>query len=216
MTQQLLAPHPADRVDAIIETITLAFAGDPMWGPMLAGPLAGDLSVARQYWKLFVTSAQRYPHTYVAAPPAPTPPGTSPVAATTVWLPPGGAELSETEDANFSDFAAQLLGMAKRDELFLASERFEAAHPTEPHYYLSLLATHPDHRGHNLGMGLLAANLAHFDSLEAPTYLESSNPANDLRYMTLGYERHGSIELPSGLTLSTFWREPHTPATPAT
>ena len=216
MTQQLLAPHPADRVDAIIETITLAFAGDPMWGPMLAESPAGDLSAARQYWRLFVTSAQRYPHTYVAVPHTPTPPGSSPVAATTVWLPPGGAELSETEDAGFSEFAAQLLGAKKRDELFLASERFEATHPTEPHYYLSLLATHPAHRGHNLGMGLLASNLEYFDSLEAPTYLESSNPANDLRYMALGYERHGSIELPSGLMLSTFWREPHARATRAT
>lgn len=216
MTQLLLAPHSTDRVDAIIETITLAFAGDPMWGPMLAAPQPHDLSVARRYWQLFVSSAQRYPQTYATASPDSGAADASSVAAATVWLPPGGAELSESEDAGFSEFAKQLLGAAKRDELFLASERFEAAHPTEPHYYLSLLATHPDWRGRGLGMGLLAANLAHFDSLDAPTYLESSNPANDRRYMALGYRRHGSIELPSGLTLSTFWRDPHAAATPAT
>jgi GNAT superfamily N-acetyltransferase len=65
-------------------------------------------------------------------------------------------------------------------------ERFDAAHPRhEPHYYLSLLGTHPAHTGRGLGMGL-ARILQHIDEEGLPAYLESSNPANNHRY-----ERHG-------------------------
>ncbi len=35
---------------------------------------------------------------------------------------------------------------------------------SEPRYYLTLLGTHPDHRGRGIGMGLLARNLELIDS----------------------------------------------------
>lgn len=205
------APHAAPQLTEITETIALAFATDPTWAPFLT-PEVTDLAVARRYWGLFVNTAQRYPWTFTARATASVDAATGDhsVAAATVWYPPGAEELTPAEEAAFPEFAADLLGATKRDELLEVSDRFEAAHPSEPHYYLSLLATHPAHRGHGLGMGLLAANLAHLDDLGAPSYLESSNPANDRRYMALGYEPHGSIELPSGLKLTTFWRDPAT------
>jgi hypothetical protein len=55
-------------------------------------------------------------------------------------------------------------------------ERFETHHPHDrPHHYLSLLGTHPEHRGQGKGMALLAENLAQLDELGMPAYLESSN-----------------------------------------
>lgn len=205
------APHSESRLAAITETIALAFATDPTWAPFLT-PDVTDIAVARRYWGLFVGTAQRYPWTFAALTGAITDDSATDnaatVAAATVWYPPGSEELTPAEEAAFPEFATELLGAKKRDELLEMSDRFEAAHPTEPHYYLSLLATNPAHRGRGLGMSLLAANLAAIDELGAPSYLESSNPANDRRYMALGYQKHGSIELPSGLTLSTFWREP--------
>lgn len=209
------APHAEPQLAAITETIALAFATDPTWALFLS-PNVGDLAVARRYWGLFVNTAQRYPWTFTAAAGAEGGEAgagskitdATDVAAATVWYPPGAEELTPAEEAAFPEFAAELLGAAKRDELLEVSDRFEAAHPSEPHYYLSLLATNPAHRGRGLGMGLLAANLEVIDRLEVPSYLESSNPANDRRYMSLGYQPHGSIELPSGLKLTTFWRDP--------
>lgn len=208
-----LAPHAEPQLAEITETIALAFSTDPTWAPFLT-PDVSDLAVARRYWGLFVNTAQRYPWTFTAvatgaeAGEANEVLGT--VAAATVWYPPGAEELTPAEEEAFPEFAAELLGATKRDELLEVSARFEAAHPSEPHYYLSLLATNPAYRGRGLGMGLLAANLTELDRLGAPSYLESSNPANDRRYMALGYRPHGSIELPSGLKLTTFWRDPAT------
>lgn len=204
------APHSEPRLAAITETITRAFATDPTWAPMLS-PDVLDLAVARRYWGFFVSTAQRYPWTFtIDGDTGANANVTDSVAATTVWYPPGSDELTPAEQESFPDFAAELLGAEKRDELLEKSDLFEAAHPTEPHYYLSLLATNPAYSGRGLGMGLLAANLAVLDDLGAPSYLESSNPANDRRYMALGYEKYGTIALPSGLTLNTFWRDPAT------
>ena len=206
-----LAPHAEPQLAEITETIALAFSTDPTWAPFLT-PDVADLAVARRYWGLFVNTAQRYPWTFTAVETrSEANEGVGAVAAATVWYPPGAEELTPAEEAAFPEFAAELLGAKKRDELLEVSARFEVAHPSEPHYYLSLLATNPAYRGRGLGMGLLAANLAELDRLGAPSYLESSNPANDRRYMALGYQQHGTIELPSGLTLNTFWRDPVTP-----
>ncbi|MBP1325681.1 GNAT superfamily N-acetyltransferase [Leucobacter exalbidus] len=201
------APHSPQQLTAITDTIALAFAHDPSWSPILS-PNADDLAVARSYWGLFVNTAQRYPFTFTVASEAKADTDTAEVAAAAVWYPPNAEELTHAEEEAFPEFVAGLIGEAKRDEVLAISDLFDAAHPTAPHYYLSLLATHPAHSGKGLGMGLLAANLAEFDKLGVPTYLESSNPANNARYQRLGYEPHGTIDLPSGLTIMTMWREP--------
>jgi GNAT superfamily N-acetyltransferase len=89
-------------------------------------------------------------------------------------------------------------------------DRFEHAHPHEPpHYYLSLLGTRLDRRGEGLGMRLLAECLALFDAEGVPTYLESSNPANDERYERVGFRKVGSFTTPDGAhTVATMWRDP--------
>jgi GNAT superfamily N-acetyltransferase len=87
----------------------------------------------------------------------------------------------------------------------------EQAHPQDvPHYYLSLLATHPRHRGQGLGMGLLAETLSVIDAEQVPGYLESSNQANDVRYARLGFQPFGVIDLSAmgGPQATTMWREP--------
>ena len=103
----------------------------------------------------------------------------------------------------------ELLG-DRADEVLELMERFDAGHPHDrPHYYLSLLGTHPDHRGRGIGMGLLAANLAMLDELGMPAYLESSNRANDRRYESLGFELIGEFAAPGGSpTVGRMWREP--------
>jgi GNAT superfamily N-acetyltransferase len=45
-------------------------------------------------------------------------------------------------------------------DAFTLFERFEEARPSEPHYYLSLLATRPEQRGKGLGGARLAAAAA--------------------------------------------------------
>lgn len=178
------------------EIINLAFAEDPTWSPILVAD--GDLETAYKYWHLFVNSAARYPWSFT----------NDEASAAAVWYPPGATELNATEEASFHGFAQDLLGPAKSAELFKTLEQFEKATPDGDYFYLSLLAVHPQHAGKGLGMQLLRENLKEFDELNSPTYLESSNPKNDGKYESLGYQKHGEMLLPSGLTISTFWREP--------
>lgn len=192
-------------VSAATQTISLAFAQDPTWAPIVESS-SNAPDTADRYWSVFVSSAQRFP--WSTATVIPDAGAEAPLAAVTVWLPPGAAELTPEEDAQLPALARELFGNERTDLLLDTAARFEAATPTGDFYYLSLLATHPAHRGRGFGMRLLAENLRELDALGAPSYLESSNPANDARYHALGYERHGTITLPSGLEISTFWRDP--------
>jgi len=72
---------------------------------------------------------------------------------------------------------------------------------------LSLLATHPDHRGRGVGQALLAANLASWDRAGVPSYLESTNPANDHRYARAGFRSIGGFEtVVDGAWVNAMWR----------
>lgn len=86
------------------------------------------------------------------------------------------------------------------------ADRFEAARPAEPHFYLTLLATHDRHRGHGFGMCLLADSLERIDALGAPAYLESSNPSNLARYASVGFSTRDRITTPTGHVVTTMWR----------
>jgi len=125
-----------------------------------------------------------------------------------VWIPPGGTEMSNEQEAEFGELASSRLGEVGAAYLAQVMATFDANHPRgKPHYYLSLLATHPAHRGHGAGMALLADNLARIDEQGMPAYLESSNAANDHRYVRLGFEPVGAFQLPQdGPVVTTMWR----------
>jgi GNAT superfamily N-acetyltransferase len=179
-------------LDGVTATLTAAFEADPLWSWAFPG---GEGLAA--LWRLIVASALRYPWVWVAGD----------YAAASVWIPPGGVELTESEEESLEPMLQDLVG-SRAATVASLFERLDRTHPDEPpHYYLSLLGTHPDHRGKGLGMALLADNLVHVDAERMSAYLESSNPANDLRYERHGFVRVGEFERPDGrLILSTMWR----------
>jgi len=181
-------------LDGLTRTLSEAFANDPLW--RWAFPEPGTLE---PLWRFFVRSALRYPWVWLSGD----------YAAAAVWIPPGGTELTDEEEEQVEPLVRGIIGKRTRDVMTLL-ERFDEAHPREPrHYYLSLLGTHPAHRGSGIGMGLLADNLARVDAEKAPAYLESSNPANDARYQRLGFEKIGEFSTPDGAhAVATMWREP--------
>ncbi|HEY7256355.1 MAG TPA: GNAT family N-acetyltransferase [Solirubrobacterales bacterium] len=181
-------------LDRVTETLTAAFADDPLWS--WAFP---EREILEAWWRFHVSSALRYPWVLVA----------DDGAAASVWIPPGGVELTEDEEHRVEPLLHDLVGSRAPDVLELL-DRFERSHPDdEPHYYLSLLGTHPDHRGKGAGMALLADGLTRIDAERMPAYLESSNSANDPRYERLGFERVGEFRRPDeAVTVSTMWREP--------
>ena len=184
-------------LEILVEMMTLAFADDPVWGHSLrkAGTDAAEMSA---FWRLWIQGALRYPWVWLW----------NEVEAASVWIPPDGTEMSEEQAAALNALAAVRLGAVGASYLERVMDTFDANHPhAEPHYYLSLLATHPAHRGHGAGMALLADNLARIDEQGMPAYLESSNPANDHRYGRLGFVAMGAFQLPDhGPMGTTMWR----------
>jgi GNAT superfamily N-acetyltransferase len=182
-------------VDAVVDTIATAFADDPVWGPAFPDAELRARQAAT-FWRLFVTSALRYPWLLV----------TDRVESAALWIPPGGQELTADEERGFEDFVVSVVGRAAADPILALSEQFDSARPSEPHFYLSLFGTHSAHRGAGLGMTLLRESLALIDELGMPAYLESSNPANNDRYRSVGFTGQSKIIGPGGQTLTTMWR----------
>jgi GNAT superfamily N-acetyltransferase len=189
----------AEDAEAITETLALAFHEDPVWS--WAFPDANRrLEQHRAVWGLLVKAKIEEGSVW----------RTAGGEAAAVWVLPGRPELGPEDGERLEALVAGSMGEGAARVLD-SFERFDAAHPHErgKHYYLSLLATHPDHSGRGLGMGLLAANLAGIDAEGAPAYLESSNPANDHRYERLGFAPCGEFELgEDGPTVTQMWRDP--------
>jgi GNAT superfamily N-acetyltransferase len=185
----------ADDLGGIVRTLMSAFSHDPLWGPAFPDA-AHRASQMAALWRLLSGSALRFPWTFV----------TGNVESVAVWLPPGADELTAEESDGFEEFLLGLVGEAATHDIEAVMAQFEASRPSEPHFYLSLLGTHDEHRGRGLGMTLLRENLARVDALAQPSYLESTNPANNARYESVGFERHGAFTTASGHIVTTMWR----------
>lgn len=196
----MMVPRLASGVrdaERVTEIIARAFHTDPVWSCVFPNDALRHAHY-QVFMRLSVDGAMRYNTVWLS-------PGDE---AAAVWLPPGGDELTPDDAAAFSSIVVDLLGPGA-GRLVETVERFERARPAEPHYYLSLLATDPQHRGHGLGIGLLEATLAIVDAAGLPAYLESTNPVNSDRYQRLGFVEFGSFAVPDdGPTVTKMWREP--------
>jgi GNAT superfamily N-acetyltransferase len=187
---------PADSA-AMTETIATAFFNDPLWSWAFADERARAVQF-RVWWRVFVDSCFRNEFTWV----------TRNCESVAIWSPPGTDELTADDEEELVRLVVEFIGGDHGNEVLEVLARFEEAHPHDvPHYYLSIVGTHDDHRGHGTGEALLAENLKLVDAEHMPAYLESSNPLNLKRYMRLGFEPIGEIVVPDGRpAVTTMWR----------
>ena len=185
---------PAD-VDAITSAFTTAFFNDPVWAPVFPDETRRAEQSAPM-WRIYAAAALRYPWTFVT-------PGAE---AAAVWIPPGGTELTGEETRRLSEAIRQAAGPEAAAAAREIEARLAAAHPGGSFFHLTILATHAGHRGKGLGMALLAQTLARIDAIGAPAYLESTNPANNQRYMNAGFEPRGEITMATGRIVTAMWR----------
>jgi GNAT superfamily N-acetyltransferase len=190
-------PATVADIDHITRVIAAAFADDPIWGVALRRSDGTAIDVGA-YWRLFIEGGLRFGTTRVS----------TDGAAIAVWLPPGEDELSDEGLESLEDLLARELDAAALDAIHTLFERFEASRAGRPpHYYLSLLATDPAFRGQGRGQILLAEDLALWDTAGAPAYLESTNPANDHRYVRAGFRTDGGFRaVRDDAWVSAMWR----------
>jgi GNAT superfamily N-acetyltransferase len=186
----------AAEADAVARTLALSFSTDPVWGSW-AFPDPGDrVERLTRYWAPFVAAGLKYDGVWT----------TDDGGAVAIWVPPGVAEMDADDEAATATMLAEVCG-ARAAQFFETYDRFEGAHPLEdPFWYLSLLATHPDHRGRGLGMAMVEDHLETVDAAHVPAYLESTNDGNLARYGRVGFAPYGSFDVPAGPTVTTMWR----------
>src|SRR5580765_6242027 len=140
---EVIGLRRADPSDAplITRIMTSAFFDDPVWGPWAFPDVERRAVQLSTLWRLLIDAA--IPNRWVWV--------TSGGEAASLWVPPGCPELPPEDERRLHPLLIDLLG-SYGDTVFEGFERFDAAHPhDEPHYYLSLLATDPTHRGHGHG-----------------------------------------------------------------
>ncbi|MFD5601309.1 GNAT family N-acetyltransferase [Leucobacter sp. NPDC058333] len=188
-------------LDQMTIALTEAFFDDPVWGPTFPDR-DRRREQASAYWRFAATEALRFPESVVAVDPE------GAVTALAVWLPPGADEISASSIPAYDALVADILDPEAAVSLHAAGHAFETARPSEPHAYLTLLAVAPEFGGRGEGMRLLREVLRRYDAAGTPTYLESSNPVNDVKYESLGYQPHGRVRLAGGAEVQTYWRDP--------
>jgi GNAT superfamily N-acetyltransferase len=185
-------------LDPIAETMALALHESPVWTWAFPDPEA-RVRAQRGIWRYCFAAALEYGWAWQV----------EDCAAAALWIPPGKPEMPPEAAARFDPFLDELLGedSPRIRDMFA---RFAAAHPVQrgPHYYLNLLATHPDHAGRGLGRALLADNLARIDAEGADAFLETTTPARNVPlYERFGFVLEGRFPISDGgLEVAQMWR----------
>jgi len=126
-----------------------------------------------------------------------------------LWAPPGKWRMSVGLQARLAPRMLRLFGVRRMPLILKGLATLDKAHPDEqPHYYLGILGTDPDHQGKGLGSAAMQPVLDRCDAEGLGAYLESSKEQNVPFYRRHGFEVTGEVEMPDGPKLWPMWRDP--------
>jgi GNAT superfamily N-acetyltransferase len=175
---------PADR-DAVVQTVTEAFMGDPAWSFLLG----------EQYpWHAPLFAAVLFDVR---------------VHSGTVWVNDEITTVAMWERPDRSDYttanARQLwadfktaIGPAAHTRLAAYDDALAAVAPSDPYWYLGVLATAPDRQGSGLATAVLAPVLQEADSRGISCCLETSTKINRAFYENRGFTEATDVDLDNG------------------
>jgi GNAT superfamily N-acetyltransferase len=122
---------------------------------------------------------------------------TDDAAALAIWFPPVEPGTSEPDpDDSGPPSPPELLARFE-----LIGPAMAAHKPTEPHWYLQLLATHPDWQRQGLGAELMHVVFAQADPEGIPCYLETERPELVAYYRHHGFEVRSEWDVDPDATL---------------
>ena len=128
---------------------------------------------------------------------------------TAVWAPPGEWKVHPLKMLPALPSALRCVGFRELQTRLEAFEKMEAGHPTEPHWYLEILAARHDLRGLGVGTALITPMLDRCDEEGLPAYLESSKRENLPFYHRFGFEVTEELTIASGCDpIWRMWRDP--------
>lgn len=172
--------------NAAVNTILLAFAGDPVarWTWTTASQY---LDAMPRLTRAFGGRAFLHGSAYCS--------GSHGGAA--LWLPPG----VHPDDEALAALIEGTVPESARGDVNGLFERMAGYHPTVPHWYLPLIGVDPIHQGQGHGDALMSYALSRCDADRVPAYLESTNPRNISLYKRHGFTELGAIQVGASPTL---------------
>ncbi len=160
-----------DDIGRVARTTSLAFADDPV----MRWLVPDDDEYEAQHQVMFGNIARRWLETDSLW-------CTDDVAAMAGWVPPGRPEVEP-------EGLVEMVHPDWRVARFSALREVMGANtPTEAHWYLNMLATHPDWQRQGLGAALMGAGFELADDEGLPCYLETETAANVAYYRHHGFE----------------------------
>ena len=108
---------------------------------------------------------------------------TDDAVALAVWIPPGRPSIDVEVEPPSREPTAELI-----ERIGVLGPLMEEHTPAEEHWYLQMLATHPDWQRQSLGADLMASMFERADAEGLPCYLETET-AENVAY----YRRHGFV-----------------------
>ena len=132
---------------------------------------------------------------------------TDDAACTATWAPPEAWTLSEEQMQMMAGPFAEAAGERADLAMGILIEMAEV-HPSEPHWYLEGLGTHPDWQRRGLASEVLAPVLGQCDTDGLPAYLETHRESNVPFYRRHGFEVIDTKQLSNGAPkMWLMWRE---------
>lgn len=116
------------------------------------------------------------------------------VAHSTVWVAGDGAAVAMWEPPGVPGKQLRLdlpAGTLARLEAY--EQTVHPALPDAPHWYLGVLATHPDHAGRRWGRAVMAAGLERARADGLPAYLETTTASNVALYERAGWHVDAAV-----------------------
>jgi ribosomal protein S18 acetylase RimI-like enzyme len=186
----------AGDVEPVTDTLARAFDDDPV----MAWLFPDDERRFRRSRKFFLLRMKQFlPQGDVYT--------TADRAGAAIWAVPGQWHLPALATLQMIGVLAPAVG-PRGPRALRGMMRIDAAHPTEPHYYLAVLGTEPEFQGRGIGSALMRPVLDLCDRDEVPAYLESSKERNIAFYARHGFRVTREVTLPKGPPVWLMWRDP--------
>jgi ribosomal protein S18 acetylase RimI-like enzyme len=122
-----------------------------------------------------------------------------------LWYPPDQWRTPPSHIARQAPSLVWALGRRVPAGLKLLT-KMEHLHPTEPHWYLSVIGTDPARQGRGVGAALIEAITDRCDAEGLPAYLESSKERNISYYARFGFEVTDELSVAGSPPLWPMWR----------
>lgn len=193
MTTPTIRTATAAEAEPTIATVVLAFSADPpaRWAyPEPSQYLRHYPAFVRAFGGLALAHQSAY---YLEG-----------YAGTALWFPP---EVHPDEEAVMALVQRTVAAPVLPDVLAIL-EQMSRYHPSEPHWYLSLLGVDPLHQNQGYGSALLQHALSRCDHDHTLAYLEASTPRSLPLYERHGFELLGTVQVGTSPPIFPMCRRP--------